>query len=155
MGGSVSERSGFPIETVEAPLKPLLLFLGLISVMIGGCRDSSDGASGVTVAQLAGTWDYAGSAIDTACFWSLWGTAAIAANGLVTLSETRHSTNPSCGTVSVITSGTLTINQAGTGTIALTTGETYDVQVSTDLNTLIMADITTSTWSYNNTALRR
>lgn len=124
-------------------------------LMMTGCDNSSRGASGVIVAQLAGTWDYAGSAIDTSCFWSLLGTVTIAANGSISLSETRHSTNGACGTVSVANTGMLTINQAGTGTISLTTGETINVQVSTDLNTLIMADVTDLALSYNATVLRR
>lgn len=134
-----------------------LFFFGIVLSACGGGGSSApaQAASGVTVDQLAGTWDYmaAGAEVvnSTVCAGSISGVATLGASGATSLSETVHTT---CGDFSRTAAGTTAVGAAGGGTITLP-DRTINIQVSKDLNAMIIGNIATAGVYTSGTALRR
>jgi len=114
-----------------------------------------------TLAKLAGTYDYRGSGIfletiisvQKDCPVSFKGTLVLTSNGSGNVSETQ---NDQCqGTaVSGTSNLTVTINPNGSGTLTYAGGAAYTIQLSKDLNTIIMSSTTSGVYT-SSIAVRR
>ncbi|MHB8482940.1 MAG: hypothetical protein ACYDBV_09460 [Nitrospiria bacterium] len=145
-------------------MEKLILWIGLILVLTSGCSGSSSksaqGASGVTPANMAGTWNFI-----SAPFYSVSQnvpvslTASTPLSGTITLNADQTAQvqwpfencgicNPSLNGTPLIFSGNWTVTSQGSGTIqalgSLTPGSTtpeavyISFQTSRDLNLFIL-----------------
>jgi len=134
----------------------ILLLMALFLVGCGsGGGGSAGAASGVTLNQLVGVWDYMGSGTilkDTGvCGFSFRGVITIFSNGSADLDQIS---NDSCdGASSGQGTASITVLSNGSGT--LTRVDTLAFQVSKDLNTIIFTEVlSVDAWT-SGTALRR
>jgi len=142
----------------------LVALLGLSLMGCGGGGGSSSpapvqAATGVTLDQIAGAWDFvsSGTNIDRAhaliCSETDKGTLIVAANGTFTSTVLNHD---SCkGDSSNSLTGSFTVDAAGEGTMAVTGGTGFAIHFSKDLNTMILADTTDRDSYLAGTAIKR
>lgn len=130
-------------------------------VALAGCGKGGNdavAASGVTLSDLAGTWDVVASGTvrlpDTSlCAASGVGEAVITANGALS-SEALVKSSCQSGTINDTDTGTVTVSQDGSGTITYSGGEVDVFQISRDLNTMIILPTDEDDWSHS-VAIRR
>jgi len=116
----------------------------------GGSSTPANAATGVTAAQVAGTWKSAyfysyNDPTNGLCFGSNTGTTVAGANGSISVSNPAATdTCTKSGVISNLTNaaysgtGTFTVNTDGSGTVTYSSGTIVSFQISTDLNTLIL-----------------
>ena len=136
--------------------------LGGLLIMMVGCGKSTGNeataASGVTLADLVGTWDVVASGTvrlpDTSlCAASGAGEFSIAADGTLTEAMVVKSSCQS-GTIDDTDTGTVSVDPDGSGTIAYASGETDVFQVSKSENVMILFPAADDEWSHS-VAMRR
>lgn len=141
-------------------MKRFLVFLclGFFPVLAGcGGGGSATSATGITLADIAGTWDYMGSDTDTLnnCSESFRGTITIQSNGSASYSQILHS---SCGDQNIpSTSGfTVSIQSDGAGTITFPGGggTPQPFRVSKNADVMIMDASDTNIYGFQ-VALKR
>jgi hypothetical protein len=135
--------------------------LGGCLLLVLGCGKGSGGASaatGVTLADLVGTWDVAGSGTvrlpDTSlCAVSGVGEFSIAAAGALT-EATEVKSSCQSGIITDSDTGTVSVDPDGSGTITYASGDTDLFQVSRDTTQMILFPTDPEEWSHS-VAFRR
>lgn len=122
-------------------LIPLALSCG------GGGGGNSQAASGVTISNLAGTWNFTFFGTvgtnSSNCPQTSFGTFTLDTSGNIIGNEQVHSL---CGDASLSFTGNASVNSIGTGTANITTSqqlnETLTLQVSNSQTEMFFSDIT-------------
>lgn len=141
------------------PMKRFLVLLCLgFFPMLAGCGGgrSATSATGITLADMAGTWDYMGSDTTTLpnCSESFRGTISIQSNGSASYSQILHS---SCGDQNIpsISGFTVSVQSDGSGTITPPGGGTQQpFRVSKNADVMIMDASDTNIYGFQ-VALKR
>jgi hypothetical protein len=142
-------------------MRTLAWVLGGCLLLVLGCGKGSGGASaatGVTLADLVGTWDVAGSGTvrlpDTSlCAVSGVGEFSIAAAGALT-EATEVKSSCQSGIITDSDTGTVSVDPDGSGTITYASGDTDLFQVSRDTTQMILFPTDPEEWSHS-VAFRR
>jgi hypothetical protein len=137
--------------------------LGGLLVVLIGCGKSTGGgqavgATGVTLADLVGTWDVVGSGTvrlpdSSLCAASGVGEFSIAADGALT-EATGVKSSCQSGTIVDSDTGTVSVDPDGSGTITYASGDSDVFQVSKDKNLMALFPTDADEWSHS-VALRR
>jgi hypothetical protein len=120
----------------------IFCLMALLPLACGGSSGTSNAASGVTIANLAGTWNFTFVGALGGCAQSSFGTLTFDSNGNVVGSEFVHS---SCGDGNLSFTGIATVNSVGTGTLNITPSQnpplTFTFQVSNSQTEIFFADV--------------
>jgi len=141
-------------------MKRISLFIILCFAILAssGCGNGGGGsaisATGITLSDIAGTWDYMGSGTQDGCTQSFSGNITIQPNGSASISEKNHS---SCGDMSGsnLSGFTVSVLSDGSGTVTSPFGSQTVFRVSKNADVMIVTDVANAGSFFFQVALKR